>query len=101
MDVLYSEQENFPNSTVVYEPVYSYFKATRGTVKLLSRGSGEDLGNLPEAKGRGQHFFSTTEGQWFDCSPSSIEITVLLPNCFKSPKHCRQYADARRLHRDI
>ena len=32
--------------------------------------------------------FSTTEGQWFDCSPSSLEITVLLPNCFKSPKHC-------------
>ena len=32
--------------------------------------------------------FSTTERQWFDCSPSSLEITVLLPNCFKSPKHC-------------
>ena len=30
--------------------------------------------------------FSTTEGQYFDCSPSSLEITVLLPNCFKSPK---------------
>ena len=25
--------------------LYSYFMATRGTVKLLSRGSGEDLGN--------------------------------------------------------
>ena len=27
--------------------------------------------------------FSITEGQWFDCSPSSLEITVLLPNCLK------------------
>ena len=45
--------------------------------------------------------FSTTEGQWFDCSPSSLEITVLLPNCFKSPKYCKQYADARRWRRDI
>ena len=40
--------------------------------------------------------FSITEGQWFDCSPSSLEITVLLPNCFKSAKHCQQYADTRR-----
>ena len=39
---------------------------------------------------------STTEGQWFDCSIRSLEITVLLPNCFKSLKHCQQYADARR-----
>ena len=34
--------------------VYSYFMATRGTVKLLSRGSGEDLGNCcqrPKAEG--------------------------------------------------
>ena len=40
--------------------------------------------------------FSTTEGQWFDCSLSSLEITFLLPNCFKSPKHCQQYTDACR-----
>ena len=34
--------------------VYSYFMATRGPVKLLSRGSGEDLGNCcqrPKAEG--------------------------------------------------
>ena len=49
--------------------VYSYFMAKMGTVKLLSRCSGEDLGNccqrpkaqgsgklLPEAEGRGQQF---------------------------------------------
>ena len=45
--------------------------------------------------------FSITDGQWFDCSPSSLEITVLLPNCFKSPKHCQQYADTRRWRREI
>ena len=45
--------------------------------------------------------FSITEGQWFDRSPSSLEITVLLPNCFKSPKHGQQYADARRWRRDM
>ena len=39
--------------------------------------------------------------QWFDCSPSILKITVLLPNCFKSPKYCQQYADARRWRRDI
>ena len=34
------------------ETVYSYFMATRETVKLLSRGSGEDLGNqLPRDNG--------------------------------------------------
>ena len=38
--------------------------------------------------------FSTTEGQWFDCSPSSLEIAVLLPNCLKSPKYCQQYTDS-------
>ena len=71
--------------------VYSYFMATRGTVKLLSRGSGEDLGKLlTEAD------WTTTEGQWFGCFPSSLEITVLLPNYFKSQKHCEQYANARR-----
>ena len=59
-------------------PVYSYFMATLGTVKLLSRGSGEALGNLQEA-----------EGQWFDCSQSSLEITVLLLNSYKSPNHCQ------------
>ena len=46
---------------------------------------------LPEA---------TTKGQWFDCSPSSLEITVLLPNCFKSPKHCQLCADARCWHQE-
>ena len=48
--------------------------ATRGSVKLLSRGSGEDLGNCcqrPKAV------------RQFDSSPSSLEITDLLPNCFK------------------
>ena len=35
--------------------------------------------------------FSTTKGEWFDCSPSSLEITVLLPN----------YGDARHWHRDM
>ena len=40
--------------------------------------------------------FSTTKGQWFDCSPSSLEITVLLPDCFKLPKYCQQYTDERR-----
>ena len=79
--------------------LYSSFMATRGTVKLLSRGSGEDLETV--ARGRRPRatvskIFSTTEGQWFDCSPSSLEITVLLPNCFKSPKYCQQYAYARR-----
>ena len=29
-----------------------------------------------------------------DCSPSSHEITVLLPNCLKITQHCQQYADA-------
>ena len=79
------------------ETVYSYFMATRGTVKLLSRGSREDLGNCCQRqKATVSHIFSTIEGQWFDCSPSSLEITVLLPNCLKSPKHCQQYVDARR-----
>ena len=45
--------------------------------------------------------FSITEGQWLDCSPSCLEITVLLPNCFKSRKHGQEYADARRWRRDI
>ena len=45
--------------------------------------------------------FSTTEGQWFDCFLSSLEITVLLPNCFKSQKNCQQNADTRRWRRDI
>ena len=79
------------HTNLAQQIIYSYFMATRGTVKLWSRGSGEDLGNCcqrPKA-------ISITEGQWFDCSPSSLEITVLLPNCFKSPKHCHQYADTR------
>ena len=75
--------------------VYSYFIATRGIVKLLSRGSGEDLVNCCQRpRATVSKIFSTTEGQWFDCSPSSLEITVLLPNCFKSQKHCQQNADA-------
>ena len=45
--------------------------------------------------------FSITEGQWFDWIPSSFEITVLLPNCFKSPKHCQQYADPREIWRYV
>ena len=61
--------------------VYSYFKPTRGTVKLLSRGSGEDHGNCCQRpKVTVSQIFPTTEGQWFICSPSSLEITVLLPN---------------------
>ena len=62
--------------------------ATRVTVKLLSLGSGEDLGNCCQRpRATVSLISSTTEGQWFDCSPSSLEIIVLLPNCFKSPKH--------------
>ena len=34
--------------------------ATLGTVKLLSRGSGEDLGNLPEAEGRWARFLRSS-----------------------------------------
>ena len=47
--------------------------ATQGTVKLLSRGSGEDLRKL---RATVSQIFST-EGQWFDCSPRILEITVL------------------------
>ena len=83
--------------------VYSYFMATRGAVKLFNRGSGEDLGTV--ARDRRPRAtvskISTTEGQWFDCSPSSLQITVLLPTCFKSPKHCQQYDDDRQRRRDI
>ena len=71
--------------------IYNYFMAMRRTVKLLSQGSGEDLGNCCQRPKR----------QWFDCSPRSLEITVLLPNCFKSPTHCQKYADARHWRRDI
>ena len=70
--------------------------ATRETIKLLSRRSGNLLPRTTVSK-----IFSTTEGQWFDCSPSSLEITVLLPNCFKSPKYFQQFADACRWRRDI
>ena len=87
-----------------YQIIYSYFMATRGTVKLLSRGSGEDLRNCwQRLKATVSQIFSTTEGQWFDCSPRSLEITVLLPNCFKSPKYsnCQQYADSRTWRRNI
>ena len=81
--------------------VHNYFMATRGTVKL-SRGSGEELGNCCQwPRATVFQIFSITEGQWFDCSQSSLEITVLLPNCFKSPKHCQQYADTRRWRREI
>ena len=45
--------------------------------------------------------FSTTEGQLFDCFPRSLEITVLLPNCFKSPKYCQQCTNARRRLRNV
>ena len=71
---------------LILASIYSYFMATRGTVKLLSRGRGGDLGKV--ARGRRQRatvsqIFSTTEGQWFDCSPSSLGITVLLTQLFK------------------
>ena len=53
-----------------------------GTVKLLSRGSGEDMGNCCQKRGPRttvSQIFSTTDGQWFDCFPSGHEITVYYP----------------------
>ena len=86
--------------------LYSYFMVTRGTVKFNN--CPEIVEKIWETVARGRRpsatvseIFSITEGQWFDCSPSSLEITVLLPNCFKSPKHCQQYADTRRWRREI
>ena len=61
----------------IYSAYYStqLFHGNAGTVKLLSRGSGEDLENSCQRPTT----MSTTEGQWFDCSPNSLKITVLLP----------------------
>ena len=73
--------EEVETTSLYHHVVISYLLATRGTIKLLSRGTWEDLGNCcqrPLSK-----IFSTTEGQLFDCSPSRLEITVSLPNCFK------------------
>ena len=49
--------------------------ATRGTVKLYCPEVVEKIWETI-ARGRGSQIFSITEGQWFDCSPSSLEITV-------------------------
>ena len=58
--------------------------ASRGTVKLLSRGKGRSSGKLlPKAEGQGQQFpraSPLTEGQMIDCSPRSHGISGLLPN---------------------
>ena len=58
--------------------------ASRGTVKLLSRGKGRSSWKLlPEAKGWGQQFPRAShliEGQLIECSASSHVISVLLPN---------------------
>ena len=57
--------------------LYSYFMVTRRTVKLLSRDNGGDLGNCCQRpRATVSKIFSPTEGPWFDCSPSSLEITV-------------------------
>ena len=57
--------------------IYSYFMTTKETVKLLSQ--------LVE---------KLYSGIMVDCSTSSREITVLLPNCLKTAHFWQQYADA-------
>ena len=44
-NVLPTFSRNFPPVKITMFTVYSYSMVTRGKVKLLSRGSGEDLGN--------------------------------------------------------
>ena len=57
--------------------------ATWGTVKLLSRCSGKDLEYWCPIVTVSE-IFSNTGRQWFGCFLKGHEITVLLPNCFKT-----------------